>query len=223
MKKTIPHILLFFLLIFSAGCTQTQNTMKIPLTEGNENSSVKIENTTVEIVRLYIQDKPYSDHSFVLSAELNISENDRQYTTSLGYWKSESHIFIEDYPKAFGRYLYGLEINDTETKPQVFLTIERNDFGKPFFLELNQETTIDSLTVHFSSVINEWSEYAPDEPAFCDTEISFKLSENNQQQTLSFMATKLHEKGNRPFYWKNYQIYVLNYSETSLQLNIEKK
>lgn len=68
---------LLFLLLFSAGDIDAGNKMKIPLVEGYDNPSFQIENTTVEPVRLYIQDKPYSDSSVTVFLEMKIAENDQ--------------------------------------------------------------------------------------------------------------------------------------------------
>lgn len=225
MNKTTIHILpLFFLLIFSTGCANALNTMKIPLAEGYENPPIQIDNTTVEVACFDIQENPYSDSFGTLfTVELNISENERQYSTSLHYFLgTDGHN--ENYPTAFGKHLFGLEINDTETKPQAALTIEQNDFGQPFFIDLKQEAVIGSLTVRFDNAINEWSQYDPDEPAFCDTEVWFTLSENNEQMTFSFMAAHdLQAKGSLLFDWEDYQICVLDCFETIMLLKIDKK
>lgn len=196
-----------------------QNTMKIPLSEGYENQPVQIKNTTVNVARLYIIREK---HNTELSVELNISENDEQYNTSFFYLYTDDRP-KSNVPKAFGKYLLGLEINDNIPKPEVFLTIEQNDFGKPFILDLNQEAVIDSLTIRFDSAIGEWSMYAPDEPAFCDTEIQFSLSENNVQKNFKFMdAYEFQTKGTLLFEWKSYRVWVLGCSETTMLLKVEK-
>lgn len=213
---------LLLLSIFSAECSSAQTTIKIPLVEGYENSSIQIADTTVEIARFYIiQEENYRE----VAAKLNISENDRQHSTSLYYSKGKADEISKNYPIAIGRHLFGLEINDNApgTKPEVSLTIEQNDFGNPFFLDLDREATIGSLTVRFDNSITGRASRSPKE-AFHDVGMAWiKLSEDGEEETITFDSDRLFAEKQLSFEWKSYRIWVLAYSGTSVQLKIDKK
>lgn len=213
---------LLFLLLFSAGDIDAGNKMKIPLVEGYDNPSFQIENTTVEPVRLYIQDKPYSDSSVTVFLEMKIAENDQQHSTYLNYWEINTSGLKENYPKAFGKHLFSLEVNETKDKAEVSLIVEENDFGKPFFLELNQKTMIDSLFISFDmSVIGRGSRNADE--AFHDIGMGWiKLSANGEEETITFDSDELFDKKRLSFDWKEYRMWILAYPETSVQLKVER-
>lgn len=216
-------ITVFSLLIVSQGFTNTQNSMKVLLKEGYENLPIQIGNITVKVARLHtIQRENYCE----ISAELNISENGRQYNTSLYYLKAETDGLNENYPKAFDKYLFGLEVNDsdTEAKPEVTLTIEQNNFGKPFFLELNQETVIDGLAVHFNYYSRKWKvPYYQDESEYEVILGEIKLSENGEEEIILYDSDDRNEKGESisVFEWKDYRICVLDYKD-DLKLRVTK-
>jgi hypothetical protein len=204
---------------------------KIPLKAGRENPPVQFETLHIELIYLIVQNE--SDRSPNIELGLNVAVHDRKYCTSLTYSYDNPKIY---FPKAFEDYVFGLEIN----KDSVHLVVEKLDFGKVFFLELDQKAVIGNFSILFESIMSDWS--VDPHGNYLESREHFKIlvSDDNEQKEVRFGA--LYARGSEKkllldswhgdindsedellLEWKDYQIFVLDASERILTLKICKK
>lgn len=102
---------------------------------------------------------------------------------------------------------------------------EQNDFGKRFSLELNQEATIDGLTIRFNNYWFKWKLSPCPDGSTTQYEVNIgeiKLSETGEEKTISFDSDDWGEKGELIFEWKDYTMQILTFDKDSIQLKVEK-
>jgi hypothetical protein len=230
--KTVIFLGILLLCQYSYSQNNMANkSFKIPLKVGRENPSVQFETLHIEPIYLIVQKE--SDRSPNIELGLNVAVNDREYRTLLTYSYDNPEIY---HPKAFEEYVFGLDVNNDS----VNLVVEKMDFGKVFFLELDQKSVIGNFSILFESIMSDWS-VDPDGNYLESREhFNILVSDNNEQKELHFGA--LYAKGSEKkllldswlgdikdnenellFEWKDYQIFVLDASERILTLKICKK
>jgi len=234
MKKLIITLSVL-VLIAEYSCSQNNinKSIMIPLKTG-KNASVQFETLLIEPINLFVQSKPWNDSAPHIQLELNVTENNQTYSTFLWYYEAADEPKI-DYPKAFENYLFGLEISTDS----ISLIVEKLDFGKEFFIELNQKAVIGNLSISFEESSSEWSEDPFGNYSESREHFKISLSDDNEQTELRFgtLYASGHEKkllldsrlggiedseDELLLEWKDYQIFVLGASEKIMKLKVTK-
>lgn len=224
--KKIKIVLFLFLSMGAVGYAQSKKAMntgtfKSTLNKG-ENKLIYYKTLTITPVNLFIQDKPWNDLSASIQLELNIEEGAKRFHSFLWYFEKGKDQAI-NYPQAFGKYIFSLEIKDQQ---EVSLVVDTLNFGKPFFINLGQEAIIGGIKINFKDV-TEISDapkldYSPSdmEPY---AEYDLVLSTNKEQKTLYFNSLNLDGNKERAFEWNEYEIKVLYTEISTMKLIINKK
>jgi hypothetical protein len=215
---------------YSQGSTSNQS-MIIPLKAGRQNPPVQFEALHIEPIYLIVQNE--NDRSPNVALGLNVAVNDKKYSTTLTYSYNNPKIH---YPIAFENYIFGLEINNDS----VSLTVEKNDFGKVFFLAHQQKAIIGNLSISFEDVMGEWSNDPHGNYSESREHFTILISDDDEQKEFRFGALYARgrekilllnsERGNIKddedellLEWKNYQISVLDAGGTILKLKVLNK
>jgi len=214
--------------------TQKAGKYMTPLKAGI-NDPVQFETLLIEPVNLFVQPKPWNDSSPHIQLELNVTENNKKYSTFLMFYETNGEPKI-NYPKVFENYTFGLEINNDN----VGLAVEKLDFGKDFYIELNQKAVIGKISISFEDSSSELVE--DENGGYLESREHFKIlaSDDNEQTELRFGA--LHAKGYEKkllldsqlggiedsqdellLEWKGYQIFVSDADAKTLKLKVMKK
>ncbi len=187
----------------------------------NKGANPLIQYKTLEInpVNLFVQDKPWSDRSVQIQLELKVTEKDKKFSTFLWYY-SEVNNPPQNYPQAFGKYAYGLEISKQQ---DVQLVVDELNLENPFFINLGHDAIIGDLTVNFKESVDVMGASLDGKPSKYDSYADYQLglSENGQQETLSFSSVDFNE-GRGSLKWKDYEIKILYYDMKLLQLVVSK-
>ena len=221
MKKTIIILAVATFSSVQIFCQTNINTTKmIPLKVGRENPPVQFETLHIKPIYLIVQNENDRSPNVELRIELNAAGNNNEYSTTLAYSYNDPNIY---YPRAFENYLLGLEINEDG----VHLTVEKLDFGKEFYLELNQKAVIGNFSVTFESTMSDWSVDRNGNYLESRAYFNILLSDGTEQKGLRFQA--IHARGSDKklmiegeddlqTVWKNYRISLLDASGRILKL-----
>lgn len=221
IEKSI--LILLFVCIQIHGYAQSEkymidNSIIIPLKIGN-NPSIHFQTLDIEPSNLFIQSKPINKQSPYIQLELNIVENNKEYTTYLWYNDDTIDSPKTNYPKVFNNYIFNLKIN----KEEVELVVEKLDFEKEFFIDIGQNAVIENITILFDKCIGEWSEDLDGNQIAAFNTYYVLLSEENEQKIISFTSLNKSDSNELSIEWRNYKILVLEDSEKILKLVVFKK
>jgi hypothetical protein len=216
--------LLILLLVFIQlpGYAQSEknmmtNSITIPLKPG-KNPTIQFETLAIEPVNLYIQSKPINTDSPNIQLELNVVENNSKYATFLWYYDESNDSHKTNYPKAYKNYSFTLKINNEEVE----LVVEKLDFGKAMFVDLGQTAVIGNLAILFKNYIGESSVDRDGNQIDAFNTYTISLTEEDEQEDLSFMSLSKQAENELSIEWKSYKILILKDSEKALKLIVFK-
>ena len=234
--KRIFIYLSVFALIAESGYTKNNMTNKpfmISLKVGRENPPVQFETLYIEPVYLIIQNESDRSPNVELGLKVTETNSNKVYSHTLFYSYNNPKIY---YPRAFENYTFSLEINNDS----VNLVVEKLDFGKEFFLELDQKAVIGNFSIFFEDTYSDWSNDAHGD--YLESREHFKIlvSDDEEQKELRFGALyavgrekKLlldsyrggikDSKNELQLNWKNYQIIVLDAGGLILKLKVSQQ
>lgn len=226
MKKIIIHIASILLLsMLYVGCTNAQETMRIALKKGyDSNPTVQVDSLTIELVNLFIRSEPWDGRNLSMQLEMNIinSATEEEYTTFLGYYEKTGDELRNTFPKAFGKYLFDLDIRDDG----VDLLIDTLKLGDEFFIELKSGggVVVGDLSVIYES---GWSDETIN-PDFSyggySIHHSFKISDGKNSKILDFSYSNENNaiENNGMQKWRGYKIEILDDFREPLRMKITK-
>jgi hypothetical protein len=222
--KIITINLLFILSISLMGFAQNEKKMnmeplRISMQKG-ENKVINYKTLEVDPVNLFIQERPWNDRSVDIQLELNIKENDKTFHTYLWY-NEPGKDPLTNYPKAWGRYIYSLEIDKNDA---VNFVVDELKFGVPFFIELGKEAKIGNLTINFKESMDVMGARRDGDSRYDSyAEYKLKVFENKDEKEFSFTSLNINDEKEQVLTWKNYEIKVLVTEIRSLKLVVQKK
>jgi len=224
MKKVIIYIVsLLFMFTISQGCIKAQTKMRIPLKQGyDSNPSVQIGDLTIDLVNLFIRQEPWDGRNLSLQLEMKIKNQTGEHRTFLGYYEKTDDQLRNNFPKAFDRYLFGLDIRDDG----VDLLIDTLKFGDEFIIDLkiDRSFTVEDLTLTYKfgssgNLIGPDHRYAG-----YDITHMFNVSDGVSEGIIDFEYVyhngTIENDGTKE--WKDYKIEILDDFREPLKLRVTK-
>lgn len=233
--KTTAIILTFLAqLLLPPSCAQQNNHMfkmplKEPMSSGTEYPPISFENLVLTPHYFLIHPEPdYSrqygcDSIMKVQMMFNATIDDTEYPVYLQHYAISDDQRLNIYPIALHEYLIGMEVTGATDRPQATLTIEKNDFGKDFFLKEGQKAIIDGLTVQVDRATHEHASFGPNQPFVAIGVCDITLSDESGQKSFSFDSHEMEKKGWPATEWGKYKVWILNMYDRILKLKIEKK
>jgi len=217
MKKVIIILAAVAHISCSGQINITNQLYMIPLKVG-ENAPIQFETLVIEPVNLFVQSKPWNDRSPHIQLELNVKRNSGEYATFLWYYETDSDPKT-NYPKAFENYIFGLEINNDSVR----LAVEKLDFGKDFFLELNQKAIIGNISISFKEYYIKWYVHPFGEPNGHCAIYVIEVSGGNEQEEIIFRFYSDDRLNELQSEWKGYQFSLVEAGEKIFKLKVLEK
>lgn len=202
--------------------------LKEPMNNGKDYPPVQFENLVLK--PNYFQIYPEPDYSRRYGCD-SIMKVQMMFDATIGHVIHPvylQHYAITDdqreniYPVALCEYLIGMEVTEGKNGLEAALTIERNDFGREFFLDNQQKAIIGELTVQVDRAGHKHASYSPDEPFTAIGICEITLSDENEQQSFFFTSREMEEKDWHPTEWGKYKVWILNMYDGRLKLKIDK-
>lgn len=192
-----------------------KNSKVVPLKPG-VNPNFHFEELVIEPVNLYIQSKPIKNDAPYIQLELNIVENNTNYTTFLWCFQEANSSQKINYPKAYQNCSFDLKINEGEVE----LVVDKLDFDQAMFIDIGQTAIIDGLTITFEDCVTEWSENIEGNQFDAFSTYRILLSDKNEQKAMSFTSRGENDEKKQSLVWKKYEIVILESSEKAIQLKV---
>jgi hypothetical protein len=218
MKLSLIILSVIVLLGFTQKEKKVNHQYYVSLKKG-VNSTINYKTLTVEPTNLFIQSRPWNDKSVHIQLEMNVKENDQTYHTFLWYNEKGSRTPPTNYPMAWGKYSYGLEVSK---KDEVSFTIDELTFGSPFYIELNKKAAIGELAVNFSESIDVMGQSVNGSQNDSYAEYQLLVSDTKEETKLKFTSLNVNNGKIQVLKWKNYDIAILETEIDALKIKISK-
>lgn len=222
--KIYVFVILFlftrFTVFAQTGLNMNPKPYKTDFVKKGANPLMQYQTLEINPINLFVQDKPWSDRSVRIQLELKVTEKDKKFSTFLWYY-SEVNNPPQNYPQAFGKYTYGLEISKQQDEQ---LVVDELKLKNSFFINLGHDAVIGDLRINFKESMDVMGASIDGNPSKYDSYADYQLilMENGQQETLSFSSIDFNE-GKLSLKWKDYEIKVLYNEVKVLQLVVFKK
>lgn len=187
-----------------------------PLNKGR-NAHIRFGTLHIDPVNLFVQQKPWNFSSPHIQLELCLAEGDKRYETFLWYYKPNDDQWINNFPKAFGKYLLSLDIDGDS----VNLTVDYVKVGDIFVLDIGQNATIGNLNIKFDGYHTE--EYTGVDGRYAGYITTYSITPSigdNAAENITVEYTNENNREMRSVQWLDHQIEILYASEKFLKLRV---